>query len=297
MQKVTYSEIFNSIQGEGPHVGVPQIWLRFAGCNLQCDGFGQDDPTDPSTYELPYKEISLDSIKRVEDLPVFEKGCDSSYTWSKNFKHLMKKETTFEVAERLVEIWKDTEYNNNCDYGLAFTGGEPLLKKNSKAIMEIVGFICVLTKWKWRPTITIETNGTQPPLDISSFERDNYSDLIYSVSPKLFNVSGELPKKAIKIKNLINLMEVNVHGYLKFVVSNTQACFDELEGIIESFLEHDDAPTWFDIRDRIYLMPVGATKEQQQESHIKDIADYCVKRNYFFCPRVHCDVYGNVIGT
>ena len=53
-QTVLYSEIFKSIQGEGHYTGVPTTWLRFFGCNLECNGFGQDDPTDPSTYKLPY---------------------------------------------------------------------------------------------------------------------------------------------------------------------------------------------------------------------------------------------------
>ena len=50
-----YSEIFDSIQGEGEYTGYPTAWLRFYLCNLQCNGFSQDDPTDPSTYKLPYK--------------------------------------------------------------------------------------------------------------------------------------------------------------------------------------------------------------------------------------------------
>lgn len=31
------SEIFNSIQGEGPYVGCRQIFIRFCGCNILCD--------------------------------------------------------------------------------------------------------------------------------------------------------------------------------------------------------------------------------------------------------------------
>ena len=70
-----YSEIFKSIQGEGHYTGVPTTWLRFFGCNLECNGFGQDDPTDPSTYKLPYQDFDIIEVKNVEDLPVWRRSC------------------------------------------------------------------------------------------------------------------------------------------------------------------------------------------------------------------------------
>ena len=70
MTKHTYSEIFYSIQGEGHYTGVPTAWLRFFMCNLQCNGFGQKDPTDESTYELPYKDFDAKSVTSIEEMPV-----------------------------------------------------------------------------------------------------------------------------------------------------------------------------------------------------------------------------------
>ena len=103
-KKYYYSEIFHSIQGEGNYTGVPTAWIRFFLCNLQCSGFGQKDPTDPITYELPFEDFDVDSVKRVEDLPVWEKGCDSSYTWAKKFKKLMGHETPTVLADKIVDI-------------------------------------------------------------------------------------------------------------------------------------------------------------------------------------------------
>lgn len=36
MAEVNLVEIFSSVQGEGPHVGVPTLFVRFGGCDLRC---------------------------------------------------------------------------------------------------------------------------------------------------------------------------------------------------------------------------------------------------------------------
>ena len=69
--------MFWSFQGEAELAGTPTVWLRFFGCNLECNGFGQTHPTKPDTWELPYKDYDLIAVDRVEDLPVWDKGCDS----------------------------------------------------------------------------------------------------------------------------------------------------------------------------------------------------------------------------
>ena len=56
-----YSEIFRSIQGEGVYTGVPTVWLRSFGCNLECNGVGQEDPTDPDSYRSEEHTSELQS--------------------------------------------------------------------------------------------------------------------------------------------------------------------------------------------------------------------------------------------
>jgi 7-carboxy-7-deazaguanine synthase len=38
------SEVYKSVQGEGPRVGRPTVFVRFGGCNLRCPGWPCDTP-------------------------------------------------------------------------------------------------------------------------------------------------------------------------------------------------------------------------------------------------------------
>ena len=279
-----YSEIFRSIQGEGHYTGVPTTWLRFFGCNLECNGFGQDDPTDPSTYQLPYKDFDLIDIKNVEDLPVWKYGCDSSYSWSKKFAKIQKNETCEEVAKRLY----DQMYDENTH--IAFTGGEPLMKAAQKNTVKILEEMDKLFGRKRFTNITWETNGTRP-LDsilhnyLQSIEHT--TEFFFSVSPKLWSVAGE--KDGIQpdiVKQYHDLSEV---GQLKFVCNGTDEAWDEIEDSIVKFRKVGvDYPIW--------IMPVGATEESQDEV-AKEITIQTMDRGYNVSARVHCYIFGNQIGT
>jgi len=53
MSKLSVSEIFFSLQGEGIYIGIPQVFVRFCGCNLRCaycdTAAGRAEEYDPLT--------------------------------------------------------------------------------------------------------------------------------------------------------------------------------------------------------------------------------------------------------
>jgi 6-pyruvoyltetrahydropterin 2'-reductase len=295
-KKYYYSEIFHSIQGEGHYTGVPTAWIRFFLCNLQCSGFGQIDPTNPETYDLPFLDYDVSQVKRVEDLPVWEKGCDSSYTWAKKYKHLMGQETPTVLANKIVDILK-TDSNPEGKFlhpvskqkqHLCFTGGEPLMVTGQAAS---VGIYKELEKQGNLPSsMTFETNGTQKlKPEFKEWVKNINEEVFFSCSPKLFTVSGEQTKKAIIPEVVAEYREVSDAGQLKFVVGSEQRQWDEMEGAIEKYRALGvDWPIW--------VMPVGA-REEEQTATAGDVAKMAFQRGYNVAARVHVYLFGNAIGT
>ena len=295
-RKYYYSEIFYSIQGEGHYTGVPTAWIRFFLCNLQCSGFGQIDPTNPETYDLPFLDYDVSQVKRVEDLPVWEKGCDSSYTWAKKYKHLMGQETPEVLANKIVDVLK-TDSNpegkflhpvTNQRQHLCFTGGEPLMVTGQAAS---VGIYEELERQGNLPSsMTFETNGTQKLKDeFKDWVKRINEEVFFSCSPKLFTVSGEQTKKAIIPEVVAEYRELSKAGQLKFVVGSEQRQWDEMEGAIEKYKALGvDWPIW--------VMPVGA-REEEQTATAGEVAKMAFQRGYNVAARVHVYLFGNAIGT
>jgi len=305
-----YSEIFHSFQGEGEKTGHSTAWIRFFLCNLQCDGFGQSDPTDPSTYVIPYKEFDVSSIKRIEDLPVWEYGCDSSYTWAKKYRHLAHDDTALQIIDKISASL--AHESNPCglfqhpvtqqETHMAFTGGEPMLNQPAMvAIMNAFYEDCNCPR-----NVTVETNGTKPIKEpmiemIEQFRTSSeYGGMVpdyrgpvewfWSCSPKLWSTAGEKPKKAICPDVVAGYAAVSNHGQLKYVVNGTQQSWDEVEQHTEAF--RNAGVEW-----DVWIMPVGATKEEQEQPQIAEIAVEAMKRGYHVSGRLHCYVFGNQIGT
>lgn len=300
-----YSEIFYSIQGEGHYTGVPTVWLRYYSCNLQCDGFGQKDPTDMSTYILPYKNVDAKAYKVMEDLPVWKYGCDSSYSWAKKFKHLQRKGTPELIANKLLGSIMTTynpeslfDHPSGQPVHMCFTGGEPLMRHAQDCTIGVLEYFNSINN---SPRfVTFETNATQQLTpSFSNFMtnwREQGREIFISSSPKLFNTSGETNKDAINPEILDSYCRLSKgHGQMKFVVNGKKDTWDELEHVVN---EYRKAGVTFPI----WIMPVSATLEGQTgelENYISagKIAEETYQRGYNVSARVHVYLFGNVIGT
>lgn len=290
-----YSETFYSAQGEGQYVGIPSLWMRFFLCNLQCNGFGQSDPTDPSTYDLPYEKLDITDITNVFDLPVFEKGCDSSYTWSKKYKHLITDKTVDEAVDELTALLPHGKFVHPVtqqNAHMVFTGGEPMLKNTQP------GMINVIEEFKRRNNqpmnVTVETNGTKPITDeFAEWVQREYTnwtgrEWYWSLSPKLWSTAGEQNKKAIKPEVIGRYAEVSPVGQLKYVVNGTDESWREVEEHTKAFRDAGcNFPVW--------IMGVGGTFEGLVQTEAS-IADEAIQRGYNYTSRVHVHIYGNAIG-
>lgn len=297
-KKYKYSEIFGrTIQGEGNYCGVPTVWIRFWGCNLSCDGFGQDNPLVKNTWVLDYQTVDVSAIKHVNDLPVFNRGCDSSYSWSKTMAHLAESGTAAEICDR-IEGFMKTESNPEGKFlhpkskqwiHMAFTGGEPMMSQN--AIVDI------MEEFERRGNspkfVTVETNGTQKARDKfldyfnGSIYKTHQGEWFWSISPKLF-LSGEQWEDTIKPEVVKQYTELSAAGQLKYVVDGSDRSWEEVEKATDLFREVGcDYQVW--------VMPVSATRVGQEKIQAS-VTEEAVLRGYSVAARVHCWIFDNVVG-
>jgi organic radical activating enzyme len=293
MQTFKYSETFFSAQGEGHYIGRPSLWIRFFLCNLQCNGFGQEDPTNPDTYDLPYERIDITDIDRVEDLPVFEKGCDSSYTWSKKYKHLMHDKSASDICDELETQLPGGKFKHpdtGVETHMVFTGGEPMLPVSQRAMLAILQEFD--SRGNMPKFVTVETNGTKKMVDAGwdavQMVRNRGGEWFWSVSPKLWNTAGETHKKAIKPEVVSEYAQASPYGQLKYVVNGTESSWIEVTDNTDLFRDQG-------VQFPVWIMGVGGTFEGLTRTEA-DIADQTLQRGYNYTSRVHVHIYGNAIG-
>ena len=139
-------------------------------------------------------------------------------------------------------------------------------------------------------SMTFETNGTQALKEpFKEWVKSIGTEVFFSVSPKLFTVSGEKTEKAIKPEIVAEYCKLSKAGQLKFVVGSADREWDEMEMTIQKF--RDAGVDW-----PIWVMPTGA-REEEQTAGAGKVAEKAFKRGYNVAARVHVYLFGNAIGT
>lgn len=68
------TSIFRTIQGEGPFAGMPAIFIRLGGCNLQCEFCDTDFETDNTLWTVEQIGLHIDTLDSRKELLVITGG-------------------------------------------------------------------------------------------------------------------------------------------------------------------------------------------------------------------------------
>jgi 7-carboxy-7-deazaguanine synthase len=293
MAKLHYTELFYSAQGEGRFVGVPSVFLRTFGCNFRCKNFGLDrnihfsGPNPEVEKIIKIVKESPDYYKTFDDLPLVSTGCDSYSSIYSEFKKYVIKEELDDTVEKMLNLVPGGQWQlpNGNNVHLVITGGEPLLGwQRTYPDLLSHGSMYDLTN------LTFETNGTQPLHEdfvryMKFWGSHGSREITFSVSAKL-SASGERWKDAIKPEIVASYQELG-HTYLKFVVESP-ADFDEVDRAVKEYRAGG-------FKGMVYIMPVGGVIEMYH-ANMTSVADECMKRGYYFSPRLHTSLWGNAWG-
>ena len=330
MNKLRYSEMFYSIQGEGRYVGVPSLFLRLFGCNFECAGFGQD--RDKSKWllekDMPHNREYSD-IKSLVDLTVPEIGCDSSFSWGNKWGHLASYDDIDTIIKKMDELtnWygqkntkpEEVPYGDKGWLERAVGTAKPVEETPqwlsgdiSQAFLQDDGVHLVITGGEpllkgFQPGlvelmthqflktryVTIETNGTQifkPELN------DNYMRK-FSMNKHCgltFSVSPKLSNSGEAWSDAIRpeaLVSYNAWPFSYLYLKFVIRDEEDMREVETAVKTYDHARVNI---DGVYLMPEGAVDHQMEEQKIAKIA---LKYGYKYSPRLHLNLFGNAWGT
>ncbi len=151
MSSLNVFEVFASFQGEGIHLGKAQIFLRTAGCNLDC----RYCDTRLARAAVPAARVEVEPFTR-------------------KFEEVTNPIPVDRLHRLLHGLWRPGFHS------LSLTGGEPLLQAQElQGLLDALGTEC--------PPVYLETNGTLPQAMEILVDRVG----IVSMDVKLESVTGE----------------------------------------------------------------------------------------------------------
>ena len=250
------SEDFYSVQGEGKTSGEPAYFIRLKACNLMCGG---------------------------PDGSLVKEGkatwwCDTEYVWKKGLE---------KPFNYLVERWIEQDilpWVIDGRVNLIWTGGEPTIPKNQRAICNFLKWFNNFIKKDSDIDINlfneIETNGT---IYIEDGLFDSVSQINCSV--KLEN-SGMSKDRRINPKSLKRIMD-HPNYWFKFVISS-EDCLKEIK---RDFIEPFDIPA-----KRVLMMP-GLDKQENYHERTKFCMEMGKKYGYTALTRLHVSAWDQTTGV
>ena len=168
--EVKIKEIFESIQGEGPFVGVEQLFIRFGGCNLNCDycdtDFGLEKAKSYTAESLAQKiktEYDLNKIHSIsltggepllhaDFINEFAEKLNSNSPQRGEGKIRFYLETNATLSEELLEV-KDKIDIISADIKLPSSTGKNTFALHDKFLSNCAG-ICTFAKIVFDQNIT-----------------------------------------------------------------------------------------------------------------------------------------------
>ncbi|BAM79164.1 hypothetical protein, conserved [Cyanidioschyzon merolae strain 10D] len=277
------SEIFASIQGEGPFCGSPSIFLRLGLCNLECIWCD-------TKYTWLFSEqrlARLQSRSRARDGSATTPGSSQQQeqplaSQKANFctvfdRHKELRRLSIEEVCRCIELARE---GTRAD-AVVVTGGEPLL--HLKPLRPLVKHLVQDLELR----VEFETNGTIMPQVLLDVDHEAKQRIHFNVSPKLAN-SLQSAKQRLRWDILHYYATQLPHqSIFKFVVDREEDLAE-----VEMIVNELQLP-----RTRVWLMPQGTTSESLALAARERVIPWCLRLGFRYSHRVHIAIWNDRRGV